>query len=209
MKFEVGDTVVGNSKNGHGITGPGTKITVSRVNGTTFNGVVESHKNPKEVGSLFEGLVSDWFDLEDDLDNNNNNWERENTPQLYQPGQYVLIYRGKYSDTKGTLLGYTNFDGDGWECEVLTHDYETIKIFEDDLDDVPTSSAHFTSAWDVPKDLKTWGRTREEVIVTPAHKKESVKATAYIMSQTGTVLTSIRRRRRAPLQVQSEYKLKA
>lgn len=238
MKFEVGDTVVGNAQNCHGITGEGCVVVVTRAGATSFDGIVQDHPDDSDYeGSTQTGLCYEWFDLDKDDD------EDEYPDKTYKPGASVQIttsrhtnhYQSLTANYRGLTCKVVDYDHyDDWECEwiltVLFDNGHVAEVYESELVAAPYQAPKSYAppqpaykpvtvrAEEAPKDVKSWGRVREEIVVTPAHKadvkqpvKQPVKPSPLLtkLKMDGNEFTSSRRKRHNRVDVQEEYDLNA
>ena len=119
----------------------------------------------------------------------------------------------RYEGERARILTYDFNDGNQWYVTLMFDDMEMATARESEIMaySAPKKAPVTMREEDGPKDVKVWGRTREEIIVTPAHKAPApIKAPSPLgrLDTTGTELTSGRRTRRAKVEVQPEYRLK-
>lgn len=186
-KFGVGDTVVGNSANLHGVTGEDCVVIVTKAGPTSFSGIVDEHPDDDDqVGTNHDGLKYEWFDLEDEGAWDDDDWAEEaaslkpNGPKLYADMAWVRTYEGQ----RARIIGHDYYfhERNCWVCTILLDNDDMVEVYETELKpyDEPkkayaTTAPVTMSYGDAPKDVKIWGRVFEDkIVVKPAHEKEVV-----------------------------------
>lgn len=232
MKFSVGDTVVGNALNHHGITGEDCVVVVTKTHANTFDGIVQDHPYDEDYeGSNQTGLRYEWFDIEED----------DNPLKRYTVGQRLQVSSSKlishydddtiaYRGQQCRVIEYDKYDEweEQWRLTVMFDNGHIAEVYECEMMLVPQATyvapapAYTRTTYpapnpvtvreeETPKDVKSWGRVREEIVITPAHKpKESTYSSMLSRLETkGKEFNSTRRRRNQQLSTQPEVKLKA
>ncbi len=195
-KFGVGDTVIGNALNCHGVTCEDCILTVTKVDKASFSGIVDEHPMDDDyVGESHSGLMYDWFDLEesasDIMEDAIGGYPEYNPPVRATPAPskrfgemvYVTIGRGPhkeyattfYEGQRARILQYEGHKDGAWLVTVMFDDGDTAEAYEYEFIAYCTAAKKAPVTMreeDGPKDVKVWGRTREEIIVAPAHSKE-------------------------------------
>jgi len=188
-KFGIGDTVVGNTANNHGVTGEDCVVIITKLGATTFSGIIDYHPDDEDYeGTTHEGLRYEWFNLEDsvsDITESKAPSKMYEHPKAFKELDWVTIKRGhhkesttsRYEDKRARVLSYDRYTGLDWIIGVLFDDNSMVDVWESEL--APYSyqlqKPVTLRVEDGPSDVKIWGRTTEQIIVAPAHKKDEMR----------------------------------
>lgn len=171
-KFEVGDTVVGNVSNAHGVTCEDCVLVVTATSSNTFSGIIQDHPfNDEYVGRVFDNLTYSAFDYLDD--------EEECESKVCAPARrfstnsYVKVLPGKhieaitcnYEGDKVKVITDMSYQDDGWHYLVAVGD---------DVIVIEVSESEITLWAEGTPPAKAWGRVSERIVVEPAHRSDSM-----------------------------------
>lgn len=202
-KFNVGDTVIGNSLNCYRITGKGCVMVVTNAYETSFSGIIEKNCHNIEVGEMKSSLRNDWFDLKESMMDVMDSAKKTSpkpkpvyhVPKRFNTGTTIRIARevthlnpalDYYEGTSGVVESYKELSNNQWIVRIFLINFGSVDVWEHELVETLTTVkpavaervSYPTPPYETaPTDVKTWGRVRETIEIKPAHKeapKESV-----------------------------------